>query len=480
MSGTDHRDNRRVPVALRIKLRFRNVDTFISKFATNISSTGMFISSRKPREAGTQLRFELRLADDSTIIAGKGRVVWVREYDADKPKEPHGMGIEFVSLNKGSRELIAKIVDQRIHQGLGEHESIPHTLERAEAAVSVPEIPAPRSEQSKQAPPAPSTGVVELSLDDLDSSNIDLASVLRRARELVGTGSADSELDQLFRVSAAPIAETVDDASNKLAQILGGKAVYGRRNRHRDPPTDHAALADLVAAERPTVEPAPSEEPLTVIEDEVQTSVETAALSPEEALPAIEDDVGDFTDPGSQPTAVNAGLSAALALDDALAALDEVTGAPPDDPSQTLDTALAGLEFEDADEFDEARAETEATPSEFDASRAETDESPLIISDESIDELAEELDIGPLPDEDLELDMLEDDGNPRGRAITSAPSGIDVGVLDPGGLEDNGIYELSKPGTGPMDLLKLADLPTTRSHDDDEEYDSDIEFDLPD
>ncbi len=581
MSGTDHRDNTRVPVALRIKLRFRNVDTFISKFATNISTTGMFISSRKPREAGTHLRFELRLADDSTVIAGKGRVVWVRDYDPERPKDPHGMGIEFVSLSRGSRELIEKIVSARIGQGLGAAEDIPHSRKPSRPApagtVATPSEPLAAPSEKVSAPskaqpaatknnsetaqglagskkavvPAPKTrapnpvlnqspargqssGVVELSLDDLDSSQVDLGAVLRRARELVGKGNPDRELDELFRVSAAPIAETVDDASHRLAQMLGGRAVHTRRTRPADPPTDHAALADL-AQDAPTPGP-PSQEALdtgesealdaalytldtgesealdaalhaaldtgesealdaalrtaldtgesaaldgaestaastsvdlaasaagalTVIEDSVDIELpatdEVPALA--EALETIEDEAGDFGNSDHErPTMVGAGISAALALDDALAALGETTDPAAQTIEEGLDSTLASLDLEDS-------GDTRAP-------RAETDESPDVISDEPIDE-------------SVDLTMFEDEDATdyeRRYSVTSVPNGIDVGVLDPGGLEDNGIYELSKPGSGPIDLLRLADLPATRRRDDEEEFDAEVELDLPD
>jgi hypothetical protein len=49
MSGDDkRRSGLRLPVALRIKLRYAQVDEFITKFATNLSRGGMFLASRNP------------------------------------------------------------------------------------------------------------------------------------------------------------------------------------------------------------------------------------------------------------------------------------------------------------------------------------------------------------------------------------------------------------------------------------------------
>ena len=125
MDGDDKRAARRVPVVLRIKLHYKKVDTFISKFATNISSGGMFITSRKPKPVGTEIRFELRLADESPLIGGTGVVRWIRDFDPDNPKRPHGMGIEFRDLGADSREMIDKLIEHKRSMGVEDTQTIP-------------------------------------------------------------------------------------------------------------------------------------------------------------------------------------------------------------------------------------------------------------------------------------------------------------------------------------------------------------------
>ncbi len=243
MAGQEKRDSQRVPVALRIKLRFRKVDTFVSKFATNISTHGMFISSRKPKKPGTQLRFELRLADDSTVIAGRGVVTWVRPFKKASPKEPHGMGIEFIGLSNDSRELISRMVSVRINKGLGD-EGIPFAVQDADAKVRRLQAVGAAESEAKAATPSPTSQRDDLSLEALVDGDIDVDAVLRRARRIVGSEAPDSELARLARVSAAPVAETVDVASHELAKILGGTAIVSRAVDPADPPTDYAALAE--------------------------------------------------------------------------------------------------------------------------------------------------------------------------------------------------------------------------------------------
>ncbi len=245
MSKVEKRANQRVPVALRVKLRYRNVDTFVSKFATNISTTGIFISSRKPKPVGTQLRFELRLADDSIAIAGRGRVSWILPFRESHPKALHGMGIEFTRLAKGSRELVQTIVAERIEQGLGETDDIPFyqsspappplralseeyvEIEGRAVSEGILEEPAPpyrTPTPTQKRAQTETTPTANASPPALAPKRLDLNAVLQRARDLVGkTSSTDEELASLFRVSAAPVAETLDAASDQLAQFLSGK-----------------------------------------------------------------------------------------------------------------------------------------------------------------------------------------------------------------------------------------------------------------
>ena len=263
MSEPEKRRSKRVPVAMRIKLRYRKLDSFISKFATNVSTEGMFISSRKPKEVGTELRFELRLADDSTVISGRGKVVWVRPFDKDKPKEPHGMGIRFIQLSKSSKETIETMVSERAKQGLGSEDGIPYAIQADEPADATPSAPPPplgtptsapsptdssraaskskspapelaavyRGDSGAPKPPVADSSGVPLTMEDIDTLPIDMSDAMQRARRLVSNGGGDATLEELSRVSAAPVAASVDEASNELAKILGGEAIKALRSQ---------------------------------------------------------------------------------------------------------------------------------------------------------------------------------------------------------------------------------------------------------
>ncbi|HEX5760697.1 MAG TPA: TIGR02266 family protein [Thermoanaerobaculia bacterium] len=126
------RDSRRVPLETRVQLRFERFSGFISEYSSNVSPGGMFVKSQGPSPVGTLLDFEFQLGDGYPLMTGTGEVVWLRNEDQG-PDHPAGMGIRFLRLSKGSRELIYKMVDEYVHQG-----GVPFDIDRApEPAAAV-------------------------------------------------------------------------------------------------------------------------------------------------------------------------------------------------------------------------------------------------------------------------------------------------------------------------------------------------------
>ncbi len=108
----DRRGHLRVPVNLLVRVKYEQVGEFMVHFATNISSGGVFLQSRKPYKKGTRLRFEIRLKGGQTILRGEGAVAWCRgpSEGEDKPQVP-GMGVKFVALDDASKVLVRKILE---------------------------------------------------------------------------------------------------------------------------------------------------------------------------------------------------------------------------------------------------------------------------------------------------------------------------------------------------------------------------------
>lgn len=110
------RDSRRVPLETRVQFKFDRFSGFISEYSANISPGGLFLRTLEPRPPGTVLDLEFRLGDGYELIRGRGEVIWVRAEDEGTAR-PAGMGIRFLELSEGSRELIYRIVDEHVLQG---------------------------------------------------------------------------------------------------------------------------------------------------------------------------------------------------------------------------------------------------------------------------------------------------------------------------------------------------------------------------
>jgi uncharacterized protein (TIGR02266 family) len=162
------RDSRRVPLETRVQLRFERFSGFISEYSSNVSPGGLFVKTQAPSPVGTLLDFEFQLGDGYPLIKGTGEVVWTRSDDQGAAK-PAGMGIRFLRLSKGSRELIYKMVDQYIHEG-----GIPFDVEQGpeaetSAAAAVVESESGESAEADEAGEAGEAGeaLASLSLPDL-------------------------------------------------------------------------------------------------------------------------------------------------------------------------------------------------------------------------------------------------------------------------------------------------------------------------
>ena len=131
------RDSRRVPLETRVQLKFDRFDGFISEYSSNLSPGGIFLRTRAPQPLGTVLDFAFRLGDGFELIRGRGEVVWNRMED-EGPTRPAGMGLRFLELSEGSKELIYRIVDQHILEGGTPYDVTQRPPDPLPAAPAVP------------------------------------------------------------------------------------------------------------------------------------------------------------------------------------------------------------------------------------------------------------------------------------------------------------------------------------------------------
>src|SRR5262245_9517877 len=109
----------------------------------------MFLRTKKPMPVGTVINFKVELADGQRVMQGTAKVQWVREAPTS-PKEPAGMGVEFINLDDASQKLVERMLrltaqvaprtpepSHRPPPAPGELEDEPLTLPQ------VPPVPAP-------------------------------------------------------------------------------------------------------------------------------------------------------------------------------------------------------------------------------------------------------------------------------------------------------------------------------------------------
>ncbi|HEY8927201.1 MAG TPA: PilZ domain-containing protein, partial [Polyangia bacterium] len=98
------------PNLVRIRLRYADLDVFVEKFAPNVTRGGLFLASRNVHPVGSLIDFEIQLVNGQVALAGRGKVTWVKEFDASQPNRPYGMGVQFVSVGSASRAVLARLL----------------------------------------------------------------------------------------------------------------------------------------------------------------------------------------------------------------------------------------------------------------------------------------------------------------------------------------------------------------------------------
>jgi molecular chaperone DnaK len=165
VAGHDSRIGDRQTASMRIKLKYPDVETFIQKYAVNISRGGIFIATKQPKPVGTFVRFEFLLSDAPTtsIIRGEGQVQWTKEFDPALPNKAHGMGVKFTRLDAESQGVIDRALRWRAEHGTNPRVPVPvptssaHTItsEASSKAAPLPKPapePEPRDEPTDERP----------------------------------------------------------------------------------------------------------------------------------------------------------------------------------------------------------------------------------------------------------------------------------------------------------------------------------------
>jgi uncharacterized protein (TIGR02266 family) len=191
---------------VRVRLRYPDLDTFVEKYAPNVTRGGIFLASRTPRPVGEVLRFEVLLREGGPVLSGKGRVTWVKEFNPNEPHRPYGMGVQFVAVDPSTRPVLDRL------------------LKKKEAARPEPP-PVLATPPRDHRPTEPMTIVGGESGDDM--AQVDEAAFRRtldRARALAGRSE---EVEALLGADPEEPRPTLDDALAELPRFLSGKKGSG-------------------------------------------------------------------------------------------------------------------------------------------------------------------------------------------------------------------------------------------------------------
>jgi molecular chaperone DnaK len=160
--GDEKRTAPRVEAVLRIRLDYGSMDDFVERYATNVSSGGIFVRSRDTRPPGTEVGLDVALRSGDQVIRGRGVVRWTTPPSApgEPPHEP-GMGIRFTELTPDSRALVDLVVATQGSVARSEEPPIPDEVDLAdvdlgkrEPAAAAPAA-APAAATAKPAAAAP-------------------------------------------------------------------------------------------------------------------------------------------------------------------------------------------------------------------------------------------------------------------------------------------------------------------------------------
>lgn len=191
---------------VRIQLRYPDEATFIQRFAPNVTRGGIFLASRSPHPTGTIITFEVAIMQGPPLLAGTGKVTWVRDFNPNEPQRAHGMGVQFLQVAPNTKPMLDKLI---------EHKSQPPRM------TPVAGVPAtsPRPDAQRLTP-----GQATISLDGDPSTWIDDQAVKQavdRARVL----ASKIEDVEALRIRDKEDPATLEQALANLPRLLEHRTV---------------------------------------------------------------------------------------------------------------------------------------------------------------------------------------------------------------------------------------------------------------
>jgi molecular chaperone DnaK len=123
---------------VRVRLKYVDADTFVDRFAANVTRGGIFLASRDPKPVGALVRFEIALLNGAAMMTGEGRVTWINPNNPAEPTRPHGMGVQFTQVDDATRGMLDRLLERRDAAGKRGGAPAPRAPERRPVALSGP------------------------------------------------------------------------------------------------------------------------------------------------------------------------------------------------------------------------------------------------------------------------------------------------------------------------------------------------------
>jgi len=196
---------------VRLQLRYPDENVFLQRFATNVTRGGIFLASRNPFPVGTMLGFEVSLLQGPPLLAGTGKVAWVREFNPQEPQRAHGMGVQFLAVTPACRPMLERLLA---------HKAAPK-LRTPSVGVPVTVPPSSSSEISPLLASSPGSGPHETpSLEGDPSTWIDDVGV-RQATNRARVLASRVEDVEALRAREREDPPTIEEAMADLPRLLG-------------------------------------------------------------------------------------------------------------------------------------------------------------------------------------------------------------------------------------------------------------------
>jgi uncharacterized protein (TIGR02266 family) len=192
---------------VRVRLRYPDLETFVEKYAPNVTRGGIFLASREPRPVGEVLRFEVLLRQGGPVLSGEGRVTWVKEFNPAEPHRPYGMGVQFLYVDPDARPVLERLLEKK-----QQTRTAPQPVVTAPPPRLEPRLPRQPIE-----PDGPALGGVPFD-DGIDEGS--LKRTLDRARTL---SARTDDLDALLAPDTDDSPATLAQALAELPRLLAGK-----------------------------------------------------------------------------------------------------------------------------------------------------------------------------------------------------------------------------------------------------------------